>query len=513
MTTAGVGAVIDLPGLSVVVRGLGSWTSTGATIHEPRLLAAIQRLLGTSVRELRAAPWDPNDTKDPLTSRGVPVSPFPRWARCPACSRLGPIDGTGQFEFIHRYGRRPDLAKWVHSGCQLQTNAVSRRRSCVAARFLVVCDRGHLDEFPYVEFIHQGASAACPGPILEMRDSGSNLGPRVTVRCTQCKASRNVSEAAGPRGAGELPRCRGRHPHLQHFEPCGDSLRLMVLGASNMWFGITASALHLPQDQGIDEQVKEHWEVLGAQPSVDVVRTLLGGMPALRLLRDHPADEVWAVIERLRGAGHRTEPAPPADILDAEWDAFARPTTQRNDDDFLAVPEPVPSAYSSLLDQVVLVKRLREAQALLGFTRVNAPERRDLQPTNTVPLTAGDLSWVPAVERRGEGIFLQLTEDAVAAWADRVSDHARIIALRQAYQRWLNNRGRPADLDFPVARYVLLHTLSHMLIRQVSLECGYSSASIRERIYVGTPSTPTAGVLLSTAASDSEGTLGVNIHP
>ncbi len=55
---------------------------------------------------------------------------------------------------------------------------------------------------------------------------------------------------------------------------------------------------------------------------------------------------------------------------------------------------------------------------------------------------------------------------------------------------------------------LLLHTLSHLLIRQVSLECGYSSASLRERLYIGQPGARTAGVLLSTAASDSEGTLG-----
>jgi len=508
MTTAGVGAVMDLPGLSVVVRGLASWTTTGATIHEPRLLIEIQRSLGTSVHELRAAPWDPDDAKDPWTARGVPVTPFPRWVRCPACSRLGPIDGTGQFEFIHRYGRRPDLAKWVHTGCQRQTNAASRRRPCIPARFLVVCDRGHLDDFPYVDFVHQTRGSVCAGPILEMRDSGSTLGPRVTIRCTQCGASRNVSEAAGPRGAGELPHCRGRHPHLQHFDVCTEPLRLMVLGASNMWFGITASALHLPQDQGVEEHVKEHWDLLGGQPSVDVVCTLLGGMPALRALRDYPAEEVWGVIERLRSSGHSGDEQPAVDILDAEWDALSRPTTQRNDEDFLATPEPVPAAYSSLLDQVVLVKRLREVQAMVGFTRVSAPERRDLQPPNMVPLAAGELTWVPAAERRGEGIFLQLNEDPMASWTDRVSDHPRIVALRDAYQRWLTNRGRPADLDFPVARYTLLHTLSHMLIRQVSLECGYSSASIRERIYVGTPETPTAGLLLSTAASDSEGTLG-----
>jgi hypothetical protein len=146
--------------------------------------------------------------------------------------------------------------------------------------------------------------------------------------------------------------------------------------------------------------------------------------------------------------------------------------------------------------------------ALLGFTRVDAPARGELEPRHRAPLSLGKPGWVPAVERRGEGVFLQLREDLVAAWVERVDDHDHVRALRAVYARWLVNRDRPPDPHFPVARYLLVHTLSHLLLRQVALECGYSSASIRERLYVGTPDGPTAGFLLATAASDSEDTLG-----
>jgi hypothetical protein len=172
------------------------------------------------------------------------------------------------------------------------------------------------------------------------------------------------------------------------------------------------------------------------------------------------------------------------------------------------VPTPSPDGYGRLLDQVVLVSRLREVRALLGFTRLAAPERGDLEPVSRVPLSRAAPQWVPAVEQRGEGIFLQLREDAVAAWSARVTGHPRMVALDGAYRRWAHNTARVPSPSFPHARLTLIHTLSHMLIRQVALECGYSSASIRERLYIGTPGEPMAGVLLSTAASDSEGTLG-----
>jgi hypothetical protein len=157
---------------------------------------------------------------------------------------------------------------------------------------------------------------------------------------------------------------------------------------------------------------------------------------------------------------------------------------------------------------VVLVTRLREVRALTGFTRLSAPDREELSPAKLVRLSRGAPEWVPAVEQRGEGIFLQLREDMVSAWVERVDDHEHVRKLRESYRQWAFDRAMTPQAGFPVARFTLIHTLSHMLMRQMALECGYSSASLRERLYLGTPGAPAAGVLISTAASDSEGTLG-----
>ncbi len=511
VTTAGVGAIVDLPSVSVIVRGLDAWSAERQEpIDEPRLLAEVRRVLGPQVRALRTAPWDPAESDDPYSRVGVPVTPFPRWVRCPRCSRLGPLDPPGQFQLVHRFGRRPDLAKIVHARCprQVQTRDANKR-PCVPARFLVVCEAGHLDDFPYVDYVHSAAAGGlCDGPQLTMSDASSTLGPRVTVRCEECGASRNIQQAAGRTGSGNLPVCRGRHPHLQRFSPCGRPLRLIVLGASNLWFGVTASALHLPQGQSVEDMVAAHWQILGAQPGPEVAQAIIDGMDALRGLRCTPIDEVWAHVEKLRAVGGPAAGAEGRDLLDAEWKMLSRPTTQRQDPDFRAVPTPSPDGYDRLLDQVVLVSRLREVRALIGFTRLAAPERGDLEPVSRVPLSRSAPEWVPAVEQRGEGIFLQLREQAVAAWAARVAEHPRMLALDSAYRRWAHNTARTPSRSFPHARLTLIHTLSHMLIRQVALECGYSSASIRERLYIGSPREPAAGVLLSTAASDSEGTLG-----
>jgi hypothetical protein len=510
ITTGGVGSVVDLPSMSVVVRSTDTWSLERAeAVDEPRLLEKVRGTLGPQIRALRTAPWDPQDSDDPWTRTGVPVSPFPRWLRCPRCHRLGPLDPPGQFELVHRSGRRPDLAKWIHTTCQQQTQLRDgRKRACLPARFLVVCEAGHLDEFPYVSFVHHGMEHPCPGPKLTMRDSSSTLGPRVTVRCLACQASRNIADAAGRDGWESLPACRGRHPHLQRFESCSRPLKLMVLGASNLWFSVTASALHLPQGQTTADIVAAHWDLLGQLPNAVVMQSIIDGMDVLRGLRGVPIEEVWTVVENLRFSGGPSTDEPESDLLQAEWRLLSRPTTDRADDDFRATPTDTPDGYEHLIDQVVLVSRLREVQALLGFTRLTAPDRRELEPVNRLSLSRSTPTWVPAFEQRGEGVFLQLHEQKVRDWTRTVADNPRIRALEGAFIRWSANRDRPVDKTFPVARFLLLHTLSHLLIRQVALECGYGSSSIRERLYVGTAVEPATGILLSTAASDSEGTLG-----
>ena len=125
-------------------------------------------------------------------------------------------------------------------------------------------------------------------------------------------------------------------------------------------------------------------------------------------------------------------------------------------------------------------------------------------------IARGNPSWVPANEIRGEGIFFQFSETEIQHWLGRVQ---RLnLEFFSAHNQWRKDRGlQPPEDFYPGLRYVLLHSFAHALIRQLSLECGYTAASLRERIYSRNPSTDRpemAGVLIYTAAPDSEGTLG-----
>jgi hypothetical protein len=166
-----------------------------------------------------------------------------------------------------------------------------------------------------------------------------------------------------------------------------------------------------------------------------------------------------------------------------------------------------------LISQVVLAERLREVRALVGFTRIESPgdytEIGDFPQEQRVPLCRKDPKWVPTAEIRGEGVFVRFSESAIEKWVKKTRE--RDGEFFEGHRRWRRNRGLKPDDNFPTMRYVLLHSLAHALIRQFAVECGYATASIRERIYSRPPGgdgEPMAGILLYTAAPDSEGTLG-----
>ena len=114
-------------------------------------------------------------------------------------------------------------------------------------------------------------------------------------------------------------------------------------------------------------------------------------------------------------------------------------------------------------------------------------------------------TWFPAVENRGEGVFVQLRAEAVEAWPNREAVKQRLQALAIGHLRWSNER--KIERGFPGGPYVLLHSLSHVLIQSLSMRRGYPASSLRERIYADGEA-KRYGVLFYTGSPDAEGTLG-----
>lgn len=176
----------------------------------------------------------------------------------------------------------------------------------------------------------------------------------------------------------------------------------------------------------------------------------------------------------------------------------------------------VPPAFQLQIAEVLQVKRLRVVRALTAFTRVDSPgdysDLSEVAEPRRAPLSSEPPTWLPAAEVRGEGIFIRFSEDAIGAWRTDKTVRARETQLRSAYRAFRRSREIiPDDDGIDLLRFALIHTFSHLLLREFAIDCGYSSASMQERIYSRGPDEPggaMAGVLIMTASPDSEGTLG-----
>lgn len=516
--TYGVGSVADLPNLSTMVMGLDHWDLVRATpLTEDRLLAAVRRRLGPQVTTLRMPP-QMQETSDPFgewTRVGVPVALFPRWLRCSReqCNQLSPAS-SGLFELEEHYFR-PENTRYVHT-C---FGTGGRRPTAVPARFLIACPAGHMDDFPWQYFVHRGAAAA-PDCTLSLRERGTTgEAANIFVECSCANVpDRSMAEAMGKRGERELPACRGHHPHLGTFETCDERVRTIALGATNSWFACQLRVFSLPRaEEPLTQAVREHWSSLSPLAAIpaEAAKVLLPTQTCWPELEPYGVDKVWkAVTDEAATLSPSTSSAPESDdegfdLATPEWKAFTAPH-QYTLPDFTTEPVAVPSTASPWLERVILVHRLREVSALTGFTRIDAPEwlPQDDEPTahNAASLTREPPAWVPCAELRGEGVFLAFREELLADWEKRPEVLARERVLKAAHVTWCLARG--IEPQWPGIRYVLLHTLAHVLIRAFALECGYGASGIAERVYARSGKDPMAGILLYTAAPDSEGTLG-----
>ncbi|OKH33163.1 hypothetical protein NIES2119_24195 [[Phormidium ambiguum] IAM M-71] len=514
--SSGIGSVVDLPNLSTMVMGLDDWDITHASeLGEERLLAAVRRELGNQVKKLLTPPVASESSStilDESVKIGIPVSPFPTWALCPQCRLLAPLK-SGLFQLkTDRY--RPDQNRYVHSNCPKGKYPPT----VIPARFLVACQHGHLDDFPWHYFVHKGNSN-CKGSLRLYEYGVSGSATDIEVKCDTCNASRRMSDAFGELGKKNMPQCRGRNPHLRSFDEdgCTQQMKSILLGASNSWFPITLSVLSIPTTiNQLGQLVEKHWMVLEKAIAIEILAAFRQ-IGQLKEFAKYSDTEIWQEIEGKRKGTNEADPIDVKDIKTPEWQVFSQANTNLNNADFWLTPVAAPKNYESYFEKVVLVERLREVRALVGFTRIESPgdyaETGELPEEYWASLSRSVPKWVPASEVRGEGIFIQFREQAIQHW---LSSTPRLKTYDQqsleAHRLWRRARSlEPLDANYPGVRYILLHSFAHALMRQLAIECGYTAASLRERIYSKYPNEdngPMAGVLLYTAAPDSEGTLG-----
>ncbi len=501
ITTHGPGAMIDLPDYSVIVSGLQDWAHLRREkIDEPRLTAKLRRLLDVPTLELWTPPRHEENARK-VAPVGARI--FPTWF----------IVKDARPSPRNRQWRRRRLVRWDHLEKRQFRDEDGKRKPVVPVRFVCGCRRGHIDDLDWRWFVHQGGNA-CQRPLwLEERGTGADIGD--TFGVCDCGEERSLYEASMP-GTGALGHCEGKRPWIGQYarEGCGEPYRLLVRTASNAYFPQIMSVISLPEyDAGLAAKVSTHYERLKAADDLGALANFRM-IPELDAAFDGIADEtVSAEFRRQKGDGERDD----IPVKSAEFDILDKgdPVIGEHEPRSRFHAETLPrEAWDSgrdglvaSIDKLVLVHRLREVVSLLGFTRFEAisPDKNgelDLEVARAS--LAETITWLPAVENRGEGIFLSFRNDAIDRWIERSGVRERGRRIEKGWRAWAAERRRPED-GFPGLPYVMLHSLSHMLMTSIALDCGYPASSLRERVYAGDGG---YGILIYTGSSDSEGTLG-----
>ena len=496
ITTWGPGALIDLPRYSGIVGGLETWPKVDALeeIVDIRLTQKIALMTGVPAPSLFAPPPDSAAPGEPKL--GIGVWRFPAWMIVQEES-----SGDGRERARRLVHRRALNEKGTFEG-----------RPVVPTRFVRACPRGHIADLDWQRFVH-GRDSTCRRQLwLDERGTGGDLADLV-VRC-ECGKSRGMHEAA-ELDLKPLGTCPGFQPWLglDSKQECNQPSRLLIRTAANAYFPQVMSALSLPE-HGTETQdaVRELWDDLQIVDGPGELAVLKKKPRVAAKLAGKTDDEVLEAIAQLK---HGTTSERP--VKEVELDALLAAPEGFGDDvpidpDFHArrLPDPVwrDTAVADGIACVVQVHRLREVLALLGFTRFEAVTP-DIQGEYESDVERADLAlepqWFPAVENRGEGLLLQLKPAAVRAWIARPAVTDRLQQLAAGHALWADRRA--SQRPFPGGPYMLLHTLSHLLMQSVAMRCGYPASSIRERIYVDFRSERFA-LMLYTASPDAEGTLG-----
>ncbi len=516
ITTFGPGSMVDLVDRAVIIGGLEHWgygkASEGEVLDDPRLRRSlIPRLKALDpdldlAREsyFRKAPE--GDNSDPYPNVGIRALEFPRWFVCQGCHRLASaIDAfeTKRGRYRHQCGR-------------------NKSSHAVPVRFVAACKKGHITDWPWKAFAHlDREGGVCDRAELYLYEGGTGDFSKIRVQCKNCDSGQFMNKAM----VGSLFDCKGHRPWLggkAANEDCDQQLKLLVRTASNAYFSQVVTALRLPDPDPNPLQLrvreKKNWDVLKNAQGESMVQMFMQSIDFLREAFDgHSAADVFLAVkaERDAEAGQQSRP-----LRSAEFERITTsPLEQKGqiapkDAQFAAYR--VPAAHIDLprgVSQLIVVPELREIRVQVSFSRFDSIsanlqgefdyEGRDVRPA---PLTmpGGNQKWLPAAEVRGEGIFIQLDEDAVQAWENSKPVVERSKNLKDA--ALADGRG-----DFHGPRFYMLHSLSHLLMTAISLECGYSASALKERLYCNPPGLdepPMAAILISTGTTGSEGTLG-----
>lgn len=471
VTTYGVGSLFPAADQSFMIAGIDEWDpGERFDIEEPRLARSLE------VDVFRAPPTG-------RRSGDVPVVRFPTYHYCPGCRRLDRF--------------------WNFDARAMQCTACTA--DLTPSRFVACCENGHIEDFPYFQWLHRGPAGAGGAHTMSLnaRGASSSLAD-IVLSCSCGVADVDLDGSFSPGALRDVKKCSGKRPWLlgADDQPCEKPLRVLQRGSSNVWFAAVRSSISIPPWSSPNAKVvTKHWDVLKGASDATLVEVLQSYASSARM-SGVTFEGMLAQVRLRRGfdAGHVPTDA---DLRAEEYLALVEGNDGGAHDTFQCRSVEVATELHGVVAQVSSATRLREVRALYGFARVT-PMATDTVSPSLAPLSKSRLNWLPATEVLGEGVFVRVDEEMIASWESSSVANERCAVLAESLRQRALEADRP-EPEPPPARFVAVHSLAHAVLQELSLNAGYPVGSLRERVYAAPGQ---AGFLVYTASSDAAGSLG-----
>lgn len=498
---AGCGALIEFPGFSGIMGGQNLWDMKNINhmkIHEKTLEEKLHKDFFVQVVTNK------NDANNNKKEYRIPVNRFPDYYYCPKCHELDFAKNIAQNYKSDKNHTEPLICN--HCGEEL-----------LPSRFVIACEDGHIDDFPYDWWVHRGNK--CEKSKLELEYKGKTGGlESIIVSCKTCGKKQSLANVLN-KDATVMLKCKGRSPWLDNADfkvkhDCGKPVRVLLRGSSNIYYPEQESALTIPPWSNIIQKaIDENYELFNGfmqsdedEDEDDVkfkIKKIKKNFENLKLgetIKCSVEEFIEQVFMRFEPNKPNTDNKKKSDIQLDEYLAFTG--VDKDDYFFKTKEEEISDELKPYISKVKLVKRLREVKVLKSFRRISAYEE---EGSKSVLLSNKPENWLPASELLGEGIFIEFSKEKLKEWVEKIGN--RYEAMKTRFNK--ANLGATHNCRFsPIL--VALHTFSHLLMRELAYNCGYDSAALCERLYVsdGSEKEWMAGILVYTASTCSDGSLG-----
>lgn len=507
MSYAGVGAIVrGAEDKLMAVTDIRYWTDNSGQIASDIIPYITRVSIALNIdKELRMPPKAQENERGELDGSYLPTVLFPVYAKCKKCGLLH-----------NNPWRKQEKQLTENVLCEMCKSNLEQITWCA------VSNKGYMGEVPWHYICHQKSETGCRADFefsYIKFDTDTN-GKRV-VSCTRCN-SKNYYENA------KINIINSIQPWIYEKAPTldkNDIVEILEVNNPGVYLPERANALVIPPESRISktrivDRLYNNSKLRREIDSINIPLRKKGKLKEAATEYRCSVEDIKCALDEIQaGYPYFDEKITVGELLEDEYKAFLTPMNDiADDEDFVTVHKTEElhslsdSMHSlelksiiSMIDNHIIATRLREIQVFKGFYRGFEDDK--IKRELVLPDIIGESNWLPAIELFGEGIFFTIDEKILSKWEGIYAVRKRADEILKRYEKSTATIHPDKENDIMSPRFFLLHTLSHLLIRELESTAGYPAASLKERIYCSRDK-KMAGVLIYTTVADIVGSLG-----